>query len=92
MPGIKPAGFRSRNRWSLVEVCVGLAVPGRPLRSLVAEDRSAAGFHDRTVPGTPMLTKLLPGPDATYPGRPPQLVSSTRAMWWSSGRSTRRSW
>jgi hypothetical protein len=29
---------------------VGRAVPGRPLRSLVAEDRSAAGVHDRTVP------------------------------------------
>jgi hypothetical protein len=25
---------------------IGLAVPGRPLRSLVAEDRSARGAHD----------------------------------------------
>ena len=33
----------------LVKVCVGLAVPGRPLRSLVAEDRSVAGVRDRRV-------------------------------------------
>jgi hypothetical protein len=29
---------------------IGLAVPGRPIRSLVAEDRSAAGVRDRTEP------------------------------------------
>jgi hypothetical protein len=27
---------------------IGLAVPGRPIRSLVAEDRSAGGVRDRT--------------------------------------------
>jgi hypothetical protein len=31
-----------------VEACIGLAVPGRPIRSLVAEDRSAEGVRDRT--------------------------------------------
>jgi len=34
----------------LVEACIGLAVPGRPIRSLVAEDRSAAGVRDQTGP------------------------------------------
>jgi hypothetical protein len=29
---------------------IGLAMPGRPTRSLVAEDRSARGVHDRTGP------------------------------------------
>src|SRR5215211_5040030 len=40
---------------------IGLAVPGRPSRSLVAEDRSAAGVRDRTGPEPPMLTRLLTG-------------------------------
>jgi hypothetical protein len=31
-------------------VGIGLAVPGRRIRSLVAEDRSAAGVRDRTGP------------------------------------------
>ena len=29
---------------------IGLAVPGRPIRSLVAEDQSATGVRDRTEP------------------------------------------
>jgi hypothetical protein len=29
---------------------IGLAVPGRPIGPLVAEDRSAAGVRDRTEP------------------------------------------
>jgi hypothetical protein len=29
---------------------IGLAVPGRPTRSLVAEDRSAEGVRDQTGP------------------------------------------
>jgi hypothetical protein len=29
---------------------IGLAVPGRPIRSLVAEDRSAGGVRDQTGP------------------------------------------
>jgi hypothetical protein len=29
---------------------IGLAVPGRPIRSLLAEDRSAEGVRDRTGP------------------------------------------
>jgi hypothetical protein len=33
-----------------VKAGIGLAVPGRPIRSLVAEDRSAAGVRDRTGP------------------------------------------
>jgi hypothetical protein len=32
---------------------IGLAVPGRPLRSLVAEDRSAEAVRDRTGPENP---------------------------------------
>jgi hypothetical protein len=47
------SGFGSR--WSEVKACIGLVVPIRPIRSLVAEDRSAAGVRDRT----PMLTRLL---------------------------------
>jgi hypothetical protein len=45
---------------------IDLAVPGRPIRSLVAEDRSARGVRDQTGPEPPMLTRLLahgPGPD-----------------------------
>jgi hypothetical protein len=34
----------------LVEACIGLAVPGRPIRPLVAEDRSAEGVRDQTGP------------------------------------------
>src|SRR4029453_14592244 len=30
---------------------IGLAVPGRPIGPLVAEDRSAAGVRDQTEPG-----------------------------------------
>jgi hypothetical protein len=33
-----------------LDAWIGLAVPGRPIRSLVAEDRSAAGVRDRTEP------------------------------------------
>jgi hypothetical protein len=35
MPGSNP-----------IEAVIGLAVPGRPIRSLVAEDRSAEGVRD----------------------------------------------
>jgi hypothetical protein len=34
----------------LVEACIGLAVPGRPIRSLLTQDPSAAGVRDRTEP------------------------------------------
>jgi hypothetical protein len=34
----------------LVKALIGLAVPGRPIRSLVAEDRSAGGGRDQTEP------------------------------------------
>jgi hypothetical protein len=37
----------------LVDACIGLAVPGRPIRPLVAEDRSAEGVRDRTGPENP---------------------------------------
>jgi hypothetical protein len=43
----------------VVEARIGLAVPGRPIRSLVAEDRSAGGVRDRTGPEGPMLMRLL---------------------------------
>jgi hypothetical protein len=48
-----------------LKACIGLAVPGRPIRSLVAEDRSAGGVRDRTGPEPPMLTKLLTARAAT---------------------------
>ena len=41
----------------LVEACIGLAVPGRPIRSLVAENRSAEGVRDQTGPRTATLTR-----------------------------------
>jgi hypothetical protein len=47
--------------------CDRLAVPGRPLWSLVAEDRSAGGVRDQTGPEPPMLTRLLTG-RAVTPG------------------------
>jgi hypothetical protein len=53
-----PSSRRSR-------AVIGLAVPGRPIRSLVAEDRSAAGIRDRKDPN-PMLTRFL----TTLDGRP----------------------
>ena len=34
----------------MVQASIGLAVPGRPIRSLVAEDRSAGGVRDHTGP------------------------------------------
>jgi hypothetical protein len=34
----------------VVKAHIGLVVFGRPIRSLVAEDRSAAGVRDRTEP------------------------------------------
>jgi hypothetical protein len=43
-------GLGSRSRF--VEVCIGLAVPGQPIRSLVAEDRSASGVRDQAEPET----------------------------------------
>jgi hypothetical protein len=43
---------------------IGLAVPGPPIRSLVAEDRSAGGVRDQKD-RTPMLTSLLTGRVAT---------------------------
>jgi hypothetical protein len=43
---LRRASFASR--WSIVEACIGLGVPGRPIRYLVAEDRSAGGVRDRT--------------------------------------------
>jgi hypothetical protein len=72
------------------EACIGLAVPGRPIRSLVAEDRSAGGVHDRTGPEPPMLTRLLTGQavtprdarvqDGTTLRHPPSLKA-----WWRPG-------
>jgi hypothetical protein len=48
-----------------VRALIGLAVPGRPIGALVAEDRSG-GVRDRTGPEAPMLTELLTG-HATTP-------------------------
>ena len=53
------SGFGSRG--SLGQGC-DRPCRARPAdRSLVAEDRSAAGVRDRTGPGTPLLTRLLTG-------------------------------
>jgi hypothetical protein len=67
---------------------IGLAVPGRPIRSLVAEDRSATGVRDQG-PEPPMLTRLLTGRAATPRGervqdgttlrRPPSLKAWQRS-------------
>jgi hypothetical protein len=50
-------------------VSIGRAVPGWPIRSLVAEDRSAGGVRDRAGPEPPtMLTACsrdLPTPAGT---------------------------
>jgi hypothetical protein len=50
-----------------VKARIGLAVPGRPDRSLVAQDRSAAGVRDPTGPEFPML-KNLPTSAQVGPG------------------------
>jgi hypothetical protein len=39
----------------MVEACIDLAVPGRPIRSLVAEDRP------EWAPGLPARTPMTPG-------------------------------
>jgi hypothetical protein len=41
--------------WPHATVRIGLAVPGRPIRSLAAEDRSAGGVRDRTGPEPSVL-------------------------------------
>jgi len=42
---------RAFPRWHTgATAVIDLAVPGRPIRSLVAEDRSAEGVRDRTGP------------------------------------------
>ncbi len=50
----------------MVEAYIGLAVPGRPLRSLVAEDRSGGGVRDQTGP-EPQWSALGPH-DSGNPG------------------------
>jgi hypothetical protein len=59
----------------MVEACIGLAVPGRPIRSLVAENRSAGGVRNQTGPepqrsvlgphgtGSPGLSAVTSGHD-----------------------------
>jgi hypothetical protein len=60
------------------------AVPGRPIRSLVAEDRSAGGVRDQG-PEPPMLTRLLTG-RATTPRHPLGLLET----WDSVGQGSQR--
>jgi hypothetical protein len=45
----------------LAQAVIGLAVPGRPIRSLVAENQSADGVRDRTGLG-PLRSALGPQP------------------------------
>jgi hypothetical protein len=47
LPGIDSTHIGFGNGWSLGR---GLAEPGRPIRFLVAEDRSAGGVRDQTGP------------------------------------------
>jgi hypothetical protein len=61
-----------------VAALIGLAVPGRPIPSLVAEDRSAEGDCDRTGPNPLMLTELLTGRAAT-PGD--ERVQDGTTLW-----------
>jgi hypothetical protein len=42
-----------------VPAYIGLAVPGRPLRSLIAEDRSVAGVCDQTGPELAVIVVAL---------------------------------
>jgi hypothetical protein len=69
---------------------IDLAVPGRPIRSLVAEDRSAEWRPRPDGTGTPMLTRLLTRLDATprdkrvQDGTTIRHPSSSKA-WWSLG-------
>ena len=43
------AGEEAETAWhARGQGLIGLTMPGRPLRSLAAEDRSAAGIRDRT--------------------------------------------
>ena len=50
----------------LIARCLHRPYRARPAgRSLVAEDRSAAGVRDQTGPEPPMLTRLLTGRAAT---------------------------
>jgi hypothetical protein len=48
-------------------VRIGLAVPGRPIGPLVAEDRSAEGVRDRTGP-TPDAHEVAHGTRRDTPG------------------------
>jgi hypothetical protein len=50
IPSQRTCPIRLGSRRSLPRRVIDLAVPGRPIRSLVAEDRSAAGVRDRTGP------------------------------------------
>jgi hypothetical protein len=47
---------------------IGLAVPGRPIRSLVAKARSAAGVRDQTGTGTPDAHEIAHGTGRDTPG------------------------
>ena len=47
-----------------------MSCAGRPIRSLVGKDRSAAGVRDWTGPEPPMLTTLLTGRAATPRDKP----------------------
>jgi hypothetical protein len=89
------SGFGSRGR--VAEAVIGLAVPGRPIRSLVAEDRSAAGVRDRTGP-EPDAHELdhetirEPARQGVLPGTGGQGSSCSSTPLWTYDYATRRVW
>jgi hypothetical protein len=59
-------------------------VPGRPIRSLVAKDRSADGVRDRTGPEPSMLPGLLTrlaAPGRMGTGRDDAVASALLEAW-----------
>jgi hypothetical protein len=68
-----------------VAVVIGLAVPGRPIRSLVVEDRSADGVRDRTGP-EPRRSAM--GPQPAGKRRTTAGMNGHRTFGATAGRST----
>jgi hypothetical protein len=54
-----PTGLDVPSKLVTPETGIGLAVPGRPIRARVAEDRSAEGVRDRTGPELPRRLQRL---------------------------------
>jgi hypothetical protein len=89
--GAESSASRRTSDPAPLNAVIGLAVPGRRIRSLVAEDRSAAGVRDQTGPAPPMLTRLLTERAAT-PGMSEHRMGRRRGIrpaWRPSGAQER---